>query len=189
MFGYLAVVGLLLMALIIFVAVLFVIVIVMVDFLKGLDSHIGFFASIFLALLSISVMLLAITFGLAVTFYGTAFLVFQGKGAFVSVKEAIQYIYNKQSAYWLYCIVFGASVVAAIILMLMGLPFNEIPVVGVFIALPYQFFTYVVQSYLGLFSLAVIFVYFYSGISVDASIQASDTFVQGDPGQGGIPPQ
>ncbi len=184
MFRYIAVVLLVINALLIIVMAIFILMVFISEFLKGFESNMAVFISIFLMLLSISVMLFAVTFGLAVTFYGTAILVFHGKGAFTSLKEAIIYIYKKQSAYWFYCILLGGSVVAAVILMLMGLPFSEIPVVGTLLAIPYQFFTYVVQSYLGLLVMAVIFKYYASGFIAGESTQETDISQPGASGQG-----
>jgi hypothetical protein len=185
MFRYIAAILLVINAILIFITVIFLLMAVVADFLRGAESNIAVFISIFLILLAISIMLLAVTFGLAVTFYGTAILVFHGKGAFASLKEAIIYIYRKQSAYWFYCILLGGSIVAALILMLMGLPFSEIPVIGVLLAIPYQFFTYVVQSYLGLLLMSVIFAYYAGGAIAAGSSQATGISGKGASGQEG----
>ena len=102
----------------------------------------------------------------------------------MSLKEAIMYIYKKQSAYWLYCVLLGGTVVSAVILMLMSLPFSKIPIIGALLSIPYQFFTYIVQSYLGLLIMAVIFKYYASGFIAGESTQETDISQPGASGQG-----
>lgn len=122
-----------------------------------LALFLGIFFSLILALLAISLILGA----LAVTVYGIAILFFKAGGAFRSFREAVTFLWNRQSAFWLYALLFFAYLVASFVLMLFSYPFNLIPFIGTIIAFPLQLISYAVQSYLGLVIIAAIFIYYY----------------------------
>ncbi len=162
---------------IIFIGVLFVVMVfaalavVLMQYREQVDSLFWNFLGIFVTLLGISVALLLLTFTLAVTFFGTAILVFRGKGALLSIKEAFSYLHGKPSAYWLYCILLGGSVLAAGILTVMGFSFKDFPTAAILLSVPYQFLTYVIQSYINLLVMAIVFTYYYAGPGVLMSIR------------------
>lgn len=158
---YLTVVGLLLTVLFLIGVLVFASIVFFVDYFKEMDTTLGLFVGMFLMLFSAATALFVITFALAATFYGTGVLIFKGAGAFASIKEAVACLYGNPSAYWLYCILFVGSVAVSLLLMLAGIPFNMIPLVGPILSLPYQLFVYVVQSYFGFFIIAVIFLYYF----------------------------
>ena len=99
---------------------------------------------------------------IALTLYGTAVIVLKGTGPWQATKDTIKYLYRNPAALWLYCLIFGGYVLATFFLVLLGTPFSLIPIIGAIIAIPYQIFSYAVQSYLGLVIVAVIFIYYFS---------------------------
>ena len=122
-----------------------------------LALFLGIFFSLVLALLAISLILGA----LAVTVYGIAILFFKAGGAIRSFREAVTFLWNRQSAFWLYALLFFAYIIASFVLMLFSYPFNLIPFIGTIIAFPLQLISYAAQSYLGLVIIAAIFIYYY----------------------------
>jgi hypothetical protein len=122
-----------------------------------LALFLGIFFSLLLALLAISLILGA----LAVTVYGIAVLFFKAGGAFRSFRETVTFLWNRQSAFWLYALLFFAYIIASFVLMLFSYPFNLIPFIGTIIAFPLQLISYTAQSYLGLVIIASIFIYYY----------------------------
>ncbi|MBI4686145.1 MAG: hypothetical protein HY755_13255 [Nitrospirae bacterium] len=120
------------------------------------------FLGIFFSLLLFCTGLILIAFTIALALYGLAAVIFKGTGAFKSIKESARYLYHQPRALWLYCIVFSGYIGVSFILILLGAPFSFIPIVGPIIALPYQLFSYTVQSYLGLVILAITFTYYFS---------------------------
>jgi hypothetical protein len=175
---------------------------------KSQDStlalFLGIFFSLLLALLAISIILVAI----AVTVYGIAILYFKREGAVRSFREAVTFLWNRQSAFWLYVILFFAYLVISFVLMLFTYPFNLIPIIGAIISFPLQLVSYIVQSYIGLSILATIFMYYYEAeirkteLPVaptaqpdspeaigEGSSPTEDTSAEGAPLQGEIPPE
>lgn len=122
-----------------------------------LALFLGIFFSLVLVLFAISVILGAI----AVTVYGIAVLFFKTEGALRSFRDAVTFLWNRQSAFWLYVLLFFAYLIASFILMLFTYPFNLIPIIGTLISFPLQLVSYVVQSYIGLAIIATIFIYYY----------------------------
>jgi len=134
-----------------------------------LALFLGIFFSLLLALLAISVILGAIS----VTVYGVAILFFKEGGAFRSFKESVVFLWNRQSAFWLYVLLFFAYLIATFIFMIFSYPFNLIPIIGTIISFPLQVVLYAVQSYLGLAILATIFIYYY-----ETEIRKEETCVE-----------
>lgn len=122
-----------------------------------LALFLGIFFSLVLALFGIALVLGAI----AVTVYGIAVLFFKAEGAVRSCKDAAIFLWKRQSAFWLYVLLFLAYVIASFILMLFTYPFNLIPIIGTIISFPLQLASYVVQSYIGLAIIATVFIYYY----------------------------
>jgi hypothetical protein len=156
-----------------------------IESIKSMNMTAGFFFGIFFILLALSVMLFAITACLAVFFYGSAILIFRGKKAFASIKEAARYLYRRQNAYWLYCLLLGGSVGLSLVLALVGMPMSAIPVIGPLFSIPYHLLTYVIQTYFSLFVTSAIFVFYFSTEEVIEipSTPAIDTLFPESPGQ------
>ncbi|UCG77977.1 MAG: hypothetical protein JSV21_10490 [Nitrospirota bacterium] len=175
-FGFLAVVLLLVIVVMLIVLLITIALAAFVDYLGQFESGMSTFISMFLILLSIALMLFLITFSLAVIFYGSAVLVLDRKGAFESTREAVSYLYRRPAAYWLYCILLGCIILTSVVLTLIGFAFSEIPVVGAIMYIPFQFFTSVAQSYIGLIVLAAVFIYYRSErLSADLSSGSMNT--------------
>jgi predicted membrane protein len=94
---------------------------------------------------------------IAVTVYGIAVLFFKTEGAIRSFRNAVLFLWNRQSAFWLYVVLFFGYLIASFSLILFTYPFILIPVVGTIISFPLQ----VLSSYIGLAILATIFIYYY----------------------------
>ena len=128
---------------------------------KGQDSTLALFLGIFFSMVLILVAISIILAAIAVTVYGIAVLFFKTEGAVRSFRDAVTFLWNRQSAFWLYVLLFFAYLVASFILMLFTYPFNLIPIIGTLISFPLQLVSYVVQSYIGLAIIATIFIYYY----------------------------
>lgn len=135
---------------------------VIISIAKGYETTLAVVLGIFLSLLLFCIGLALIISSIAITLYGTAAIVLKGTGPWQATKDTIKYLYRNPAALWLYCLVFGGYVLATFLLVLLGMPFSLIPIIGAIIAIPYQIFSYALQSYLGLVIVAVIFIYYFS---------------------------
>ena len=128
---------------------------------KSQDStlalFLGIFFSLVLTLAAISVLLGV----LAVTVYGIAVLFFKREGSWKAFKEACIFLWKRQNAFWLYALLFLGYVVGSFITMVISYPFHLIPIIGTIISFPLQLISYMVQGYLGLVVLAIVFTYYY----------------------------
>ena len=128
---------------------------------KGQDStlalFLGIFFSLVLALVAVSILL----GGLAVTVNGIAVLFFKREGAWRAFREACIFLLNNQNAFWLYALLFLGYIVGSFFTMLISYPFHLIPIIGTIISFPLQLISYIVQGYLGLVVLAVVFTYYH----------------------------
>ncbi len=172
---------------------------VVVSSAKAQDSTLGLFLGIFFSLVLVLVAVSTVVVALAVAIYGTAVLFFKREGAFRSVKGAFQFIFVRQSALWLYLILFAAYIVASFIVMLVVYPFNLIPIIGPVISFPFQILSYIVQGYLGLVIISIVFTYYYNEslinrhgaagrTTTESSIPAVDTSPPQAPGPEQTPP-
>lgn len=128
---------------------------------KSQDSTLALFLGIFFSLVLALFALIVILGAIAVTVYGIAVLFFKTEGAIRSFRDAVRFLWNRHSAFWLYVLLFFAYLVASFILMLFTYPFKLIPFIGTLISFPLQLVSYGVQSYIGLAILATIFIYYY----------------------------
>ncbi len=135
---------------------------VIISIAKGYETTLSVVLGIFLSLLLFCIGLALIISSIALTFYGTAAIVLKGTGPWQATKDTIKYLYRNPAALWLYCLAFGGYVLATFLLVLLGMPFSMIPIIGAIIAIPYQIFSYALQSYSGLVVVAVIFIYYFS---------------------------
>ena len=160
--GFTAIIG------IIFLGVAFVIGVfaggigIIISIAKGYETTLAVVLGIFFSLLLFCIGFALIISSIALALYGTAVIVLKGTGPWQATKDTIKYLYRNPAALWLYCLAFGGYFLATFLLILLGTPFNLIPIVGTIIAIPYQIFSYALQSYLGLVIVAVIFIYYYS---------------------------
>ena len=122
-----------------------------------LALFLGIFFSLVLALGSVGVLLLF----LAVTVYGVAVLYFRRVGVWKAFKDAGAFLRKRQEAFWLYALLFLGYISGSFVTMLISYPFHLIPILGTIISFPLQLLSYVVQGYLGLVVLAVVFVYYH----------------------------
>jgi hypothetical protein len=122
-----------------------------------LALFLGIFFSLVLALAAIG-LLLAI---LAITVYGIAVLFFKREGSSKAFKDACVFLWKRQDAFWLYTLLFLGYIVVSFFAMLISYPFHLIPIIGTIISFPLQLISYMVQGYLGLVVLAVVFTYYY----------------------------
>lgn len=135
---------------------------IIISIAKGYETTLAVVLGIFLSLLLFCIGLALIISSIALTLYGTAAIVLKGTGPWQATKDTIKYLYCNPAALWLYCLVFGGYILATFLLVLIGTPFSLIPIIGAIIAIPYQIFSYALQSYLGLVIVAVIFIYYFS---------------------------
>ncbi len=169
-----------------------------------LALFLGIFFSLVLALLGLSLILGT----LAATVYGIAVLFFKKEGAVASFKTALRFLWNHQSAFWLYVVLFLGYVLASFIVMLVVYPFNLIPLVGTIISFPFQILSYVAQGYLGLVVIAVVFNYYYEtqikeavtvapetpsatpgDVTAESSTTSGNISIPQGPGPGPLPPE
>ncbi|MBI5846388.1 MAG: hypothetical protein HZB31_00270 [Nitrospirae bacterium] len=122
-----------------------------------LALFLGIFFSLVLALAAIS-LLLAI---LAITVYGIAVLFFKREGSWKSFKDACIFLWKRQNAFWLYTLLFLGYIIVSFFAMLISYPFHLIPIIGTIVSFPLQLISYMVQGYLGLVVIAVVFTYYY----------------------------
>jgi hypothetical protein len=143
----------------------------MVSAAKSQDStlalFLGIFFSIILALVTVGIILAT----LAVTSYGIAVLFYKGQGSLKSFREAASFLWKHQNAFWLYSILLGGYVLVSFGVMLVVYPFHLIPIIGTIISFPFQIMSYIVQGYLGLVIIAVVFNYYYKNEIADVTTE------------------
>lgn len=128
---------------------------------KSQDStlalFLGIFFSLVLAVAAISLLLII----LAVTVYGIAVLFFKREGSWKAFKDACAFLWRRQNAFWLYALLFLGYIVVSFFAMLISYPFHLIPIIGTIVSFPLQLISYMIQGYLGLVVLAVVFTYYH----------------------------
>lgn len=145
---------------------------VIISIAKGYETTLAVVLGIFLSLLLFCIGLALIISSIALTLYGTAAIVLKGTGPWQATKDTIKYLYRNPAALWLYCLAFGGYVLVTFLLVLLGMPFSLIPIIGAIITIPYQIFSYGVQGYLWLVIVAVIFIYY---CHTEAEVKPSET--------------
>jgi hypothetical protein len=134
---------------------------VVVSAAKSQDSTLALFLGIFFSLV-ITLIGVSVVFAvIAVTVYGIAELFFKGEGAMKSFTGGFRFVWDHQNAFWLYALLLTTYIAVSFLVMLIVYPFNLIPIIGPIISLPFQLVSYVIQSYLGLAIIAIIFTYYY----------------------------
>ena len=128
---------------------------------RSQDSTLALFLGIFFSLLLALISAGAILSTLAVTTYGIAVLFYKGEGSFSSFREAALFLWKHQNAFWLYVILVMGYILVSFSVMLIVYPFHFIPIIGTIISFPFQILSYVIQGYLGLVIIAVVFSYYH----------------------------
>ena len=128
---------------------------------KSQDSTLALFLGIFFFLVLTLIALIIVLGAIAVTVYGIAVLFFKNEGAIRSFRDAVTFLWNRQSAFWFYAALFFFYLIASFILMLFTFPFKLIPIIGTIISFPLQLLSYVLQSYIGLVIMAATFIYYH----------------------------
>ena len=160
--GFTAIIGVIFMGVAFILGIFGGIIAAIISIAKEHEATLALFLGIFFSLLLFCIGLILIVCTIALALYGVASVVFKGTGSLKSIKETIRYLCHHPEALWLYGIAFGGYILASFLLIFLGTPFNLIPIVGAIIAIPYHFFSYAVQSYLGLVIIATIFIYYFS---------------------------
>src|SRR5574340_527900 len=83
---------------------------------KSQDSTLALFLGIFFSLVLAICAIVVILGAIAATVYGIAVLFFKSEGAVRSFKDAVVFLWNRQSAFWLYVLLFFGYVIASFIL-------------------------------------------------------------------------
>ncbi len=173
---------------------------------KSQDSTLALFLGIFFSLVLALLAISAILVFLAVTVYGIAALYFRREGSWKAFREACVFLRDRPEAFWLYALVFAGYITGSFIVMVISYPFHLIPIIGMIISFPLQLVSYMVQGYLGLVVLAVVFAYYYelgvkntaaAAIEPEAGMNATaagsttpgDTSALQAPVQDGTPPE
>jgi hypothetical protein len=161
-FGFTAVVGIILIITAFIVGILGGSIAALVSFTKDRDSVIALFLGTFLSLfltLTAAVLILSI---LSMTMYGVALLLFKGTGSLKSLQESLRYLTKHPDAFWLYTIIFTGYIFISFFLIFISYSFTLIPLLGTLLSFPYQLISNVFQTYLGLVIVATTFNYYYS---------------------------
>ncbi len=182
----------------IFIAVAFVLglfggaIAAIVSVAKEQEATLALFLAVFFSMIFFVIVLTLILTTLSVTLYGTAIMTMRGLGPVKSLKEAIRYLYKHADALYLYYVIFGGYFIINFVLWLLSYPIGFIPLVGSIMALVFKLAIYVVQSYLALVMIAVIFRYYYfstEGVLTTAGSSSPETDIS-EPqvhGQGDLP--
>jgi hypothetical protein len=128
---------------------------------KSQDSTLALFLGIFFSLVLALVVISVILVFLAATVYGIAVLYFKREGSWKSFREACTFLWKRPDAFWLYALVFLGYICGSFFAMVISYPFHLIPILGTIISFPLQLLSYVVQGYLGLVVLAIVFGYYH----------------------------
>jgi hypothetical protein len=128
---------------------------------KSQDSTLALFLGIFFSLVLVLIGISLVFVAIAVAVYGIAVLFFRGEGAMKSFRGGFRFVWDHQSAFWLYAILLAGYIAVSFLVMLIVYPFNLIPIIGTIISIPFQILSYAVQGYLGLVIIAVVFTYYY----------------------------
>lgn len=162
MLGFTSIVGIILIAAAFVLGILGGGVMALITFVKSQDSTLALFLSLFFSMLLIITAFIVLLGILSITMYGVAALVLKGIGPVKSLREAAHYVVRHPNAFWLYSLLFGGYILISFFLILLGYPFNWIPVIGTILSFPYQIISSAFQTYIGLSIIATLFAYYYS---------------------------
>ncbi len=134
----------------------------LVSFAQSQDSTLALFLGTFFSMILIVIAIIIILGILSITLYGIASLCFNKTGPMASIREAGHFLIENPHAFWLYTILFVGYFLASFLLILLSYPFTLIPIIGTILSFPYQFISYAFETYLGLASISIILIYYYS---------------------------
>lgn len=160
--GFTSVIGLIFIAAAFFLGLLGGGIAAIVSFAQSQDSTLALFFGTFFSLILIILALILIIGILSITVYGFAALFFIGSGSFKSIKEAFRFLMKYPNGFWLYTVLFTGYLLAVFLIGLFSYPFTLIPIIGTILSFPYQLFSYIFQTYLGLVIIAIILSYYYA---------------------------
>jgi hypothetical protein len=126
---------------------------------SGLTVFITSFFTLLLAFLVITSSL----GGLIFTVYSTVALVIEKKGVMDSLKRAWEFLKNRPAGFLFYLILMFGILGVNIIVLVFGGVIQFIPVVGIFVSIPYQLAYYTLQVYLGIVMWSSVLMYYLKG--------------------------
>jgi hypothetical protein len=162
MLGFTSVVGVILIATAFVLGVLGGGIVALISFVKSQDSTLALFLSLFFSLLLIIIALILFLGIFSMTMYGIAVLVMKEIRPVKAFREAAQFVVRHPNAFWFYTLLFGGYIFVSFLLILLGYPFDLVPVIGPFLSFPYQIISSAFQTYIGLSIIAALFNYYYS---------------------------
>ena len=162
MLGFTSIVGIILIAAAFILGILGGGVMALVTLVKSQDSTLALFLSLFFSMLLIIIALVLFLGILSITMYGVAVLVIKNFRPMKSLREAAYYVVRHPNAFWLYALLFGGYILVSFLLVLLGYPFNLLPVIGPILSFPYQIISSAFQTFIGLSIIAALFAYYYS---------------------------
>ncbi len=136
----------------------------LIDRIKGLEMTLALFLSVFFALVLISIGLFLIFSIMSVVVYGFAYLFFHKSSPYDALKGSIRYIYSTPSSISFYAILLVLYVLIGFIVLFIGSSFALIPIIGIFLSMPYQILSYLIQAYIGLIMLSSVFHYYHKTV-------------------------
>jgi hypothetical protein len=158
--GFTTLVGLL------FVAVAFILglfggaIAAIVSVAREQEATLALFLGIFFSMILFVVGMVLIFITLSITIYGAAIITLRGTGPLQSLKESIRYLYRSPEGLYFYCVIFCGYIAISFFILFLSYPIGSLPLIGPLIALVYHFCLYIMQSYLGLVMIAVVFWYY-----------------------------
>lgn len=136
---------------------------------KGYNNIISFFILLISIIFNISM----IMFLFAITFYGTASIYLKGKSAKAALGDAVNLIMKRPSSIWFIFIVGLFYVLSNLVFVMIGLIMSKLPIIGIYIAIPFDILIYFIQSLLSIAMIGSIF-YYYGYYSI-RSVLLSET--------------
>lgn len=167
--GFTALIGLMFIVLAFVLGIMGGVIAAIVSKAKEYEAILALFIGIFFSLVLFVIGLALILSILAVTVYGIAGIAMKGSRPYITLKESARFTTRDPKAFFLYCIVFFGYIIISVLLMFIGYPFRLVPLIGPLMSATYQLVVYVVQSYLGLATLAIIFSYYHSAMNASTT--------------------
>ncbi len=129
---------------------------------KGLPGPVSIAMTILIWAVAIFTFLICFFGIISIIQYGVARIIFKGKGAVVTLKDTVSYLMRQPTAFAMYVIATLIYAVVGLLVVLIGIPMQMTSGVGsIMLEIPYQMLAFAVQSYGGLWTLAVVLVYYY----------------------------
>lgn len=175
--GFTALIGLMFIVLAFVLGIMGGVIAAIVSKAREYEAVLALFIGIFFSLVLFVTGIAMILSILAVTVYGIAGIAMKGSSPYKAITESARFTTRDPKAFLLYCIVFFGYIIISVLLMFIGYPFRLVPLIGPLMSATYQLVVYVIQSYLGLATLAVIFSYYHSAMNASKT----EGFQEGNP--------